>query len=123
MSVGFDVEQFMHAMKQIGAFEDEKKLIAFRISLIDEEYAELIEALQWGDHRFIAKEAADLVYVVVGTCVALGIPFDEVFAAVHESNMSKLDDEGNPYLREDGKAMKGPNYRAPEPKIERLVKR
>lgn len=117
------VESFMKAMGQAGPVEREdlKRLIDFRISLIDEEYAELIEALKWGDPRFVAKEAADLVYVVVGTCVALGIPFDEVFAAVNESNMSKLDDEGRPYFREDGKVLKGPNYQPPEGKIEKIL--
>lgn len=33
---------------------------------------------------------------------------------VHASNMSKLDDDGKPILREDGKIMKGPNYVAPD---------
>lgn len=113
----------MEAMGQTNPVEDEDRLVAFRISLIDEEYDELIQALNWGDRRFIAKEAADLVYVVVGTCIALGIPYDSVFDAVHKSNMSKLDDEGKPYLREDGKVEKGPNYQAPDKDIEKLVKK
>lgn len=122
MSVGFDVETFMKAVGQTGPVDDEKRLIDFRISLIDEEYDELIQALQWGDRRFIAKEAADLVYVVVGTCVALGIPFDDVWAAVQESNMSKLDEDGKIVKSEEGKVLKGPNYRGPEKRIEQLVK-
>jgi hypothetical protein len=28
--------------------------------------------------------------------------------------MSKLDSNGNPILREDGKVMKGPNYKKPD---------
>ena len=36
------------------------------------------------------------------------------FAVVHTSNMSKLDDEGKPIRREDGKILKGPNYIAPD---------
>lgn len=39
--------------------------------------------------------------------------FMEAFARVHDSNMSKLDADGNPVLRDDGKVMKGPNYKAP----------
>ena len=45
------------------------------------------------------------------------IPLELVVAAfevVHTSNMSKLDDDGNPIRREDGKIMKGPNYKAPD---------
>lgn len=37
----------------------------------------------------------------------------EAFRRVHASNMSKLDDNGEPILREDGKVMKGPNYKKP----------
>jgi len=36
------------------------------------------------------------------------------FEAVHDSNMSKLDDDGKPIRREDGKILKGPNYKAPD---------
>lgn len=58
------------------------------------------------------KELADLQYVVSGMVVALGIPMEEVFARVHESNMSKLVD-GKPLKRADGKFLKGPNYKKP----------
>lgn len=37
----------------------------------------------------------------------------EAFAAVHVSNLSKLDNNGKPIRREDGKVLKGPNYVAP----------
>lgn len=36
------------------------------------------------------------------------------FELVHESNMSKLDDNGKPLRRDDGKILKGPNYKAPD---------
>lgn len=38
---------------------------------------------------------------------------NEAFARVHRSNMSKLGDDGKPVRREDGKILKGPNYREP----------
>ena len=38
----------------------------------------------------------------------------EAVKLVHASNMSKLDDSGKPVRREDGKIMKGPNYKAPD---------
>lgn len=38
----------------------------------------------------------------------------EAFRRVHKSNMSKLDENGNPIFREDGKVMKGPNYKKPD---------
>ncbi len=37
---------------------------------------------------------------------------EEIFERVHRSNMSKLVD-GKPLKREDGKFLKGPNYRPP----------
>lgn len=40
----------------------------------------------------LAKELADLRYVTDGTAVVAGIPAEEVFEAVHRSNMSKLAD-------------------------------
>lgn len=40
--------------------------------------------------------------------------FIEAFSRVHHSNMSKLGADGNPIRREDGKILKGPNYKAPD---------
>jgi predicted HAD superfamily Cof-like phosphohydrolase len=39
---------------------------------------------------------------------------EKVFAEVHDSNMSKLGSNGQPIYREDGKIMKGPDYRKPD---------
>ena len=58
----------------------------------------------------IAKELSDLLYVVYGCADVLGIPMDECFAEVHRSNMSKLDKDGKPVLREDGKILKSELY-------------
>lgn len=58
----------------------------------------------------VAKELADILYVVYGTAAAYGIPIDNVFREVHRSNMSKLGEDGKPIYREDGKVLKGPNY-------------
>lgn len=58
------------------------------------------------------KELADLQYVLSGMVVALGIPMEEVFDRVHKSNMSKLVN-GKVLKREDGKFLKGPNYKPP----------
>lgn len=58
----------------------------------------------------LAKELADLLYVVYGTAAAYGIPIDDVYREVHRSNMSKLGEDGKPIYREDGKVLKGPNY-------------
>lgn len=38
----------------------------------------------------------------------------EAFKRVHASNMSKLGEDGKPIFREDGKILKGPNYKEPD---------
>ena len=38
---------------------------------------------------------------------------EEAVRHVHPSNMFKLDDDGKPVLNDEGKVMKGVNYREP----------
>ena len=59
------------------------------------------------------KELADLVYVAYQYAENLGWDLDEALDRVHKSNLSKLDENGNPIYREDGKVLKGPNYQPP----------
>jgi predicted HAD superfamily Cof-like phosphohydrolase len=59
------------------------------------------------------KELADLVYVCYQYAENLEWDLDKALDRVHESNMSKLDENGNPIYREDGKVLKGPNYQPP----------
>jgi predicted HAD superfamily Cof-like phosphohydrolase len=83
--------------------EETKRL---RVRLIQEEFDELKESLAGGDLAAIAKEMADLLYVVYGTAVSYGIDMDPVFREVHRSNMSKV----GGYKREDGKWVKPATY-------------
>lgn len=87
---------------------------ALRCALIEEEAGEFREALEAGDIIEVADAIADLLYVVYGAARTFGIPVREVFAEVHRSNMTKLDDNGEPILRADGKLMKGPDFSPPE---------
>ena len=59
------------------------------------------------------KELADLGYVCYQYAANMGWDLDEAMFRVHQSNMSKLDNEGKPIYREDGKVLKGPNYKPP----------
>ena len=77
-----------------------------RNRLIQEEFEEFQEAMQSKDLSAMAKELADLMYVVYGTAVSLGIDMEPVFKEVHRSNMSKV----GGYKREDGKWVKPPTY-------------
>jgi len=77
-----------------------------RTRLIQEEFDELQEAMKTKDLPNIAKELADLLYVVYGTAVSCGIDMEPVFQEVHRSNMSKV----GGHKREDGKWVKPPTY-------------
>jgi hypothetical protein len=46
-----------------------------------------------------------------------GIPLESVLACIMGSNFTKLDDEGNPVIGENGKIQKGPNFVPPEEHI------
>lgn len=124
MSTGIDVEAavrtFMTAAGQ--GRDDGKNAFDLRLKLIEEEYQEFMEALDWGDDVFIAKEAADLVYVVVGTLISRGIPFNDVFAALQQSNMTKVGPDGSVVKREDGKILKGPDFKPAEELIREILR-
>ena len=55
-----------------------------------------------------------LTQAIVDFSLSCGINLIEVFREVHKSNMSKLGDDGKPIYREDGKVIKGPNYKKPD---------
>lgn len=103
---------FGQAIPDRAAFPDEKTM-QLRLKLIAEEVAEFAESVQEEDLVNSAKELADILYVVYGAGLAMGLDLDKVFDDVHNSNMSKLGADGKPVYREDGKVIKGPNYHKP----------
>lgn len=111
-----DVKEFQTAVGQnVGtkpAFpsEEEREL---RIKLLAEEYDEYQVGENNDDLENIAKELADIIYIVCGTAVSYGIPLDRVFDEVHRSNMAKLVD-GKPIRREDGKILKPEGWTPPD---------
>ena len=105
-----------------------------RMSLIAEEFAELVGAvygqaardeIESSYRRAVAADdgardtveaadaLADLVYVIYGMALETGIDLAAVLAEVQRSNMSKLGVDGRPVHREDGKVLKGPDYFPP----------
>jgi predicted HAD superfamily Cof-like phosphohydrolase len=77
-----------------------------RVKLIQEEFDEVKEALAGDDLAGIAKELADLLYVIYGTAVSCGIDMEPVFREVHRSNLTKV----GGYKRGDGKWVKPATY-------------
>lgn len=82
-----------------------------RLVLLKEEYAEVLSATTAEE---LLKELADLVYVTYGYAATFKWDLDEAVRRVHASNMSKLDVNGQPIYREDGKVLKGPFYAEPD---------
>lgn len=103
--------------------------------LVIEESKEVVDAA-----AHLLKEVCDLIYVANGLEISGGNPDNmmhnptvdkavrwiqllsevlpeearaEAYRRVHESNMSKLGEDGKPIRREDGKVLKGPNYAPP----------
>lgn len=85
-----------------------------RWKLAEEEYTEWCEALQHfvdtGDAKPMAKESADLMYVIVGAAARPGINTDTAFREVHRSNMTKILLDGSCITRADGKILKPLTY-------------
>ena len=61
-----------------------------------------------------ADALAELIYVIYGMALEMGIDLAKVLAEVQRSNMSKLGEDGKPIYREDGKVLKGPGYFRPD---------
>lgn len=91
----------------------EQSLEILRASLLEEEVGELVAATHARDLVGIADALADITYVVYGTALTYGIDLDPVLSEVHRSNMSKLDHDGKPILRADGKVLKSERYSPP----------
>ena len=112
----------------------ERESLDMRMSLIAEEFSELVGAvygqaaraeLESSYLRAVAADdgardtveaadaLADLIYVIYGMALETGIDLAAVLAEVQRSNMSKLGADGKPVYREDGKVLKGPDYFPP----------
>ena len=88
-------------------------------NLIVEEFKEFLEAEGMlfrdnaGFREDALKELSDLVYVCYQYAANMNWDLDEALHRVHLSNMSKLDEDGKPTYRADGKVLKGANYQPP----------
>ncbi len=93
----------------------DEKDYTLRYNLIKEENEEYLEACKNGDLVEIADALGDQLYILFGTILKHGLQhkIEEVYDEIHRSNMSKLDDNGEPIFREDGKILKSTNYFKP----------
>lgn len=86
-----------------------------RFRLMQEENEEYLEATKNGDIVEIADALGDQLYILCGTLLRHGLQhkIEEVFLEIQRSNMSKLDANGKPIYREDGKVLKSDRYFKP----------
>ena len=101
----------------------DQSTIDLRFRLMEEENKEYLEAANNNDIVEIADALGDILYILCGTILAHGLQdkIVEVFNEIQRSNMSKLDINGEPVIREDGKILKGPNYF--KPKIREILEK
>jgi len=114
------VEIFHEAFKIENNYKPTTELsdadIELRHRLMQEENDEYLEAAKRGDLVEIADALGDQLYILCGTILKHGMQhkIEEVFQEIQRSNMSKLDADGNPIYREDGKVMKSELYFKPD---------
>ena len=112
-------QEMLEGMVRYGFVKE--KLFRMQAALIAEESAEFLQAAREleehpnsiAKHTEVLKELSDLVFVAYQFAAAFGLDLDTAMDRVSESNMSKLGDDGKPIYREDGKVLKGPNYKKP----------
>lgn len=93
-----------------------KERCLLRFKLLQEELDEFVAAYKDNDLVEVADALTDIQYILYGTVIEFGLQhhFEALFDEVQRSNMSKLDDDGNPIYREDGKVLKSKNYSPPQ---------
>jgi predicted HAD superfamily Cof-like phosphohydrolase len=107
----------LHKTPQFDIFKKDPKLLAYRLSLIDEEVKELHDAVVQEDFTESIDALADILYVVYGAFTAMGVDADLAYQIVHKSNMSKLctsEDEAKQtveWYKANEKRYDSPSYR------------
>lgn len=101
------------------------ELANLRFELMKEENEEYMQAVIDKDLVEVADALGDKLYILIGTILSHGMQevIVDVFNEIHRSNMSKLDENGNPIIngqngvlditRELGKVLKSPIYSKP----------
>ncbi len=81
-----------------------------RLTLITSEVGELGDAVRKQDLIEIADALGDILYVTFGMAVEMGLDMDRIFKEIHESNMSKANEDGTITKDAGGKVLKSKKY-------------
>ena len=98
-----------------------KDILKLRHSLMEEENNEYLKAVEEKNLIEVADALGDMLYILCGTILTHGFQnlIEDIFDEIQSSNMSKLGDDGKPIYRNDGKVLKGPNYK--KPNIKKII--
>ena len=113
------VQRFHEAFGQINGLKPQLLKVEefeLRHKLMAEENDEYLDACDNADIVGIADALGDKMYILCGTILKHGMQhiIEDIFDEIQASNMSKLGEDGQPLLREDGKILKGPHYFKPD---------
>lgn len=114
------VHEFHQVYKVPVKFKPElpsKERLDLRLDLIEEELKELRDAFSSGDLVEATDAIGDLLVVVYGTAIEVGVDAEPLVDEIHRSNLSKLGDNGQPIYAPNGKVLKGPNFFRPDIKM------
>lgn len=151
----FEQTEFIAEKPSLDTENISEERLHLKLTLIAEEFVELIEAAYgkasgailaraWLEAQAadegnrdiveVADALADLDYVEKGFALEAGIPWEAIFRKVHESNMSKLGEDGKPVISDGvtpatydgevkpkGKLLKGPNFFEVTPELEKIL--
>jgi len=106
---------------QAARFIRGEDLRQLRRDLLEEEFQEYMVAESADDIAGVADALADIIVIALGTAASYGIPIHAVFEEVMKTNFAKLDENGRPRYREDGKLLKPEGWE--EPNIKSILGR
>ncbi len=111
------VKEFHEAFKltELQNYKKNPDSAELRANLAYEELEEYCEAVIDKDDIQIADALGDQLYILLGTIISHGLEdkIESIFDEIHKSNMSKLDENGQPLYREDGKVKKSNLFKEP----------
>ena len=110
-----DVVKFIQACDQEPSVGNKQ----LYLSLIDEEYDELMESQS---NTETLDACMDMIWVILGYCYMKGFDVEGAWAEVARSNLAKIDPTtGKVIKRADGKVMKPDGWTPP--KLEQFIKK
>lgn len=109
----FAVAAKLHMLRNVLREYSKVDVRCLRASLDIEEVGESVTALAKRDLIGLLDAYGDKDYIDMGSVLTFGFEevFEEACRRIHESNMSKLGEDGLPVKDASGKVVKGPNYK------------